>query len=424
MEMQTAKGVRDLPPEEKQLQIYLTDVLRGIFELYGFQPLETPTLERYETLSAKEGVGEESDVMKETFQLKDQGDRKLGLRFDLTVPLARYMTMNPTLKLPFKRYEFGKVFRDGPIKLGRSREFWQCDGDIIGSSSMLADTECLAILNTAFSKLGLDVVIKVNNRKLLNSLLEAAGISQKEEAIITLDKLEKIGFSGVEKELKEKSYSKKQLDNLFSLLKKADSLDKVKKLVNDKTGVEELEELFSYCKDLGLKNVVFDFTLARGLAYYTGTVFEAYLKKGEVTSSLAGGGRYDQMIGKFSGGSREVPAVGLSFGLVPIMEALKEKKKYDLNPPAKVYVLPINTVKESLELAKKLREEGISASLSLGKKGVSKNLEYAGALGIHYTAILGEDELKKNKILLREMDSGAEQLLTFSQLVSKLKKEK
>ncbi|MBI1968963.1 ATP phosphoribosyltransferase regulatory subunit, partial [Candidatus Woesearchaeota archaeon] len=178
MELQTAKGVRDIPPEEKLLKNQVVRTIQAVFELYGFQPLETPILERYETLTAKFAAGEASDALKETFKLKDQGDRDLGLRFDLTVPLARYIAMNPMLKLPFKRYELGPVFRDGPIKLGRYREFWQCDADIIGASSLLAEAELLALVQTVFNKLQLDVVIKVNNRKILNGLLEQSGITQ------------------------------------------------------------------------------------------------------------------------------------------------------------------------------------------------------------------------------------------------------
>src|SRR3989338_2915117 len=184
MELQTAKGVRDIPPEEKALKNKVVNTLTEVFELYGFAPLETPILERYETLAAKFAAGEESDALKETFTLIDQGDRKLGLRFDLTVPLARFMAMNPTLKMPFKRYEIGRVFRDGPIKLGRYRELWQCDIDTIGSSSMLAEAELLAVVQAAFQKMGIEVVLKINNRKLLNGLLAQTGMSS--EAIIVL----------------------------------------------------------------------------------------------------------------------------------------------------------------------------------------------------------------------------------------------
>lgn len=427
MELQTAKGVRDIAPEEKALKNQVMNMLTEVLELYGFAPLETPILERYETLAAKFAAGEASDALKETFKLTDQGGRELGLRFDLTVPLARFIAMNPMLKMPFKRYEVGQVFRDGPIKLGRYREFWQCDIDIIGSSSMLADAEILAVVDAVFRKLGLDIVIKVNNRKVLNGILEQAGViakEEKEKAIIAIDKLDKIGKEGVGKELQERKFSKKQIDGIFALVKENTFLTELKKKLTDaegQQGIQELEELFLYLKAMDISAVQFDVSLARGLAYYTGTVFEARLKKGAISSSVAGGGRWDNMIGNFRGGGREVPAVGVAFGLEPIMDTLRLEKKVKSKSVAQVYVIPINTVAESLSIVQELRAGGVAASFSLGKKGVSKNLEYASSLGIPYVIIIGEDELKKKKILLRDMNDGTEQLLAVKEVAKKLK---
>ncbi len=427
MEMQTAKGVRDIPPEEKIIQNKVVGTLKEIFERFGFAPLETPIIERYETLAAKFAAGEASDALKETFKLKDQGGRDLGLRFDLTVPLARYIATNPTLKLPFKRYELGIVFRDGPIKAGRVRQFWQCDVDTVGVSSMLADAELLAVADTVFKKLGLNVVIKVNNRKLLNGLLEQAGINKKEEAIIVIDKLAKTGQKGVMEELKQKGYSEKQIKQMFNFINPDNTLEQLKTKLNNETGKEglaELEELFSYLKAMKV-SAEFDSSLARGLAYYTGTVFEVFAKKSAITSSLAGGGRWDDLIGKFIGGERQVPAVGIAFGLVPIMEVIKSEPKFEkelkTKTLAKVYIIPINTIKESLKIVQQLREEGINADFALSKKGVSKNLEYASSLGIPCVIIIGETELKKKKVLLRDMVSGQEQLLSIKDAVKKLR---
>jgi len=423
MELQTARGVSDVAPEEKIVQNKVVDTIRGVFELYGFLPLETPIIERYETLAAKYGAGSGSDVLKETFKLQDQGKRNLGLRFELTTSLARYIAMNPNLKMPFKRYEMGPVFRDGPIKAGRVRQFWQCDIDTIGTNSMLAEAEILAVVQEVFSRLGLDIVIKINNRKLLSGILEQAGIKKKEEAIISIDKLEKIGVKGVSTELEEKGFTKKQIQEVFSLIKEGVKLNELKKLVKNEEaleGIAELEELFSYLKEMKVK-VDFSVTLARGLAYYTGTVYEVFAKKSQVTSSLAAGGRWNNMIGKFMGGNNEIPAVGVAFGLVPIMEVLKEKDNFLQKTNTKVYVVPINTVKESLQIVQELREKGVAADFSLGKKGVSKNLQYANALGIPYIIIIGEDELKQKKVLLRDMNSGTEQLLSVEQVVKKLK---
>ncbi len=421
MKLQTAKGVRDISPDEKILKNQVVNTLREVFELYGFMPLETPIIERFETLAAKGGAGEESDALKETFQLTDQGKRKLALRFDLTVPLARYVSSNPTLKLPFKRYQVGRVFRDGPIKLGRTREFWQMDVDTVGTSSMLADAEIVAITDSCFDKLGLKVVIKINNRKILNGILEQAGIKKKEEAIISIDKLNKIGKGGVEKELLERKFTKAQVKKVFSIISEGVSLKDLKKQITTEEGIEglkEMEEVFTYLKQMGVKTAKFEVSMARGLAYYTGTVFEVFLKKGKITSSLAGGGRYDEMIGNFMGGGRVVPAVGLAFGLVPIVESLSSE---DAKTLTKVLVIPINTNKESLQIVQELRKSGVNSDFSLGKKGVSKNLQYASSLGIPYVIIVGEKELSKKKVLLRNMESGDESLLSLSGVIKKLK---
>ncbi|PIN87562.1 histidine--tRNA ligase [Candidatus Woesearchaeota archaeon CG10_big_fil_rev_8_21_14_0_10_32_24] len=426
MKMQTAKGVFDTPPEEKIIKNQVLNTLTEVFELYGFAPLETPVIERFETLAAKSGAGEESDALKETFQLTDQGKRKLGLRFEFTTSLARYMAMNTNIKMPFKRYEFGPVFRDGPIKLGRYRQFWQCDVDTVGTSSMLADAECIAIISTAFQKLNFDFEIKINNRKILNGIMTHAGIKEQKEALIAIDKLDKIGKEGVAKELEERGYKKSQIDKLFELILGKVTLTSLKKNLTDPEGIaglNELEELFSYLKKMNVKEAVFDISLARGQAYYTGTVIEAYLKKSKINSSIAGGGRFDDMIGGFIGGGRIVPAVGVSFGLAPIMDAIKMKQDLKIKTPAKVFVLPINALEESLEIVQELRNAGINTDISLGKKGVSNNLQYAAALGIPYVVIFGEKELAQKKVRLRDMVSGKETLLTVKEVIKKLTKK-
>src|SRR3989344_5299545 len=423
MELQTAKGVRDLAPEEKMLKNKVVSTITKTFELYGFAPLETPILERYETLAAKYGAGAESDVLKETFKLTDQGGRNLGLRFEFTTSLARFVAQNPTLKMPFKVYQCGSNFRDGPIKLGREREFWQCDADTIGTTSMLAEAEQIALLATVFRELKFKFVIKVNNRKVLNGILKQSGITEVREALIAIDKLDKIGKPGVADELRQRGYGKVQSDKVFSFLTKGATISSLKKKVEDeegKQGLTELEELFGYLEAMGVKEIEFDLSLARGQAYYTGTVIEAYLKSSAVTSSIASGGRYDKMIGNFMGGGREVPATGISFGLTPMMEQLKAQNKLEEKTPAKVLVIPINTIEESLKIVQELRQNGIAADFALGKKGVSKNLEYANAFSIPYVAIIGEEELKKKKVLLKEMSSGTEQMLSIKDLVKKL----
>ncbi|HLD00972.1 MAG TPA: histidine--tRNA ligase [Candidatus Nanoarchaeia archaeon] len=428
MDLQLAKGVNDVPPEEKIVQDKIVNTIKETFEIYGFAPLETPILERYETLSAKFGAGAGSDALKETFKLTDQGNRNLGLRFELTTSLGRYMAMNPNLKLPFKRYEVGPVFRDGPIKLGRSRQFWQCDADIIGTKSMLAEAEILALTTSIFKKLRLEVVIKVNNRKLLNGILTQSGIKNPEkavEAIIIIDKLDKIGPREAAQELENKGFSQKIIQALFNLLPENATLKDLTPILTDpegKEGLQELEELFSYLRSMKLDSVKFDVSLARGLGYYTGTVYEVVLPAGPISSSLAGGGRWDKMIGKFRGGEGEVPAVGIALGLVPIMEVMKTKLKLTVSTPAVVYVIPISAEIDFLPLVQQLRDKGIKTSFSLGKKGVSKNLEYASSLGIPYVIIVGEREIKENKVLLRDMDSGMESQLSLSEAIKRLNK--
>src|SRR3989338_1851554 len=251
MELQTAKGVKDIPPEEKILKNSIVQTIQRTFERYGFAPLETPMLERYETLAAKFAAGTESDAVKETFKLKDQGGRNLGLRFEFTTSLARFVAQNQTLKMPFKVYQAGPVFRDGPIKLGREREFWQADADTIGASSMLAEAEQIALLCDVFRQLNFKFFIKVNNRKILNGILKQCGIMEVREALIAIDKLDKIGKPGVADELKQRGYGKAQADKVFSFLTKGATVSSLKKKIKDEEGkqcIAELEELFGYLK--------------------------------------------------------------------------------------------------------------------------------------------------------------------------------
>jgi len=236
--------------------------------------------------------------------------------------------------------------------------------------------------------------------------------------------LDKIGRVGVAEELKQRGYNKTQIEKVFSFLAKGVTPSSLKKKITDeegKQGLAELDELFGYLKIMGVKEIEFDLSLARGQAYYTGTVIEVYLKDSDITSSIAAGGRYDNMVGNFMGGGREIPAVGVSFGITPIMEEMKVQSKMGEKTPARILVIPINTISESLKIAQELRKNGISTDFVLGKKGVSKNLEYANALAIPYVAIIGEEELKKKKIMLKEMSSGTEQLLSMKDLVKKLR---
>ncbi|NQU98482.1 histidine--tRNA ligase [Candidatus Woesearchaeota archaeon] len=418
MKLMNAKGVRDFPPEEKIIRQEIVDTLRETFEEYGFNPLETPVIERYDLLSSKYAGGDE--ILKETFKFKDQGKRELGLRYDLTVPFARFVGMNPNMKMPFKRYQIGRVYRDGPIKLGRYREFWQCDVDVVGSKNMMADAELLLITSDVFKKLGLKVVIKINNRKILDGIMESAGVSKSKwnNAILSMDKLEKQGKNEVMKELKQKGISNDSIAKIFGMIQKKKTNKKtisnlklfLKKGIG-KEGLEEIEELLKY-----VKNVEFDPSLARGLAYYTGPVYEVFTKG--IGSAITAGGRYDNMIGEFLGKGK-YPATGISFGLELITDVMKSSAKK--KSVTKVYVIPIKTPNESLKIAQELRKAGIKTDLDIVGKGISKNLDFANSQGIPYILFVGQKELAKKKVKLRDMKSGKERLISVKEAIKKLK---
>ncbi|MBS3164016.1 histidine--tRNA ligase [Candidatus Woesearchaeota archaeon] len=422
MDLQLAKGTRDFAPEEKILRMHVESALQASFEEFGFNPLETPVLERWETLSSKYAGG--AEILKESFRLKDQGDRELGLRYDLTVPFSRFVGMNPELKMPFKRYQMGPVFRDGPIKLGRYREFWQCDVDVVGVKSVLADAELLAVAQTVFRKLELPVTLKVNHRKLLNGVLAACGVREKlTETILCLDKLEKVGPAEVKKELAALGVSGS--DALLPALSRESSnektLAKLRALMRDDEGgqgLAEVEELLRFCSLLGVE-VQLEPSLARGLAYYTGPVFEAFLRDSQITSSVAGGGRYDGMIGQFLGRG-EHPATGISFGLEVITDALRLSGRKFPKSVVQVYVIPIKAQDEALAILAQLRAKGIRADIEQLSRGISKSLEYAAAMGIPYVLLIGQKELKEGKVRLRDMRSGEEKLLTADEAAAAL----
>ena len=397
--------MRDFLPEEQVVRQKIMDILRSEFELYGFRPLDTPAIESFEVLSAKYAGGEE--ILSETFSLTDRGKRKLGLRYDLTVPLSRFITENPQLKLPFKRYQIAKVWRDGPVGFGRYREFWQCDIDTIGSKSMKAEAEILAIADSSYKKIGLPVTIKVSNRKLLDGILDYLKVTDKKSAMVTIDKISKMPRAALIKEFESNGI--KNGSKLLDFFKENTKLSDIKKIIPDNEGVIELEELFVYLKQYKTK-VNFSVELARGLSYYTSTIFEVFLKKGKISSSLGGGGRYDKMIGNFA--KQEYPAVGISFGLDRIYDALD---KTDNKSNTQIYVIPIGT--DAIEIVQELRNTGINAEIDISGKGISKNLNYANSLKIPYVIFVGEKEMQSGKFKLKEMESGKEQLLTLGQIL-------
>ena len=419
MELQLPKGTRDLKPEEAIVRGKIVLALKEVFELYGYSPLETPSFERLDILASKYAGGDE--ILKETFKFKDQGKRDLALRYDLTVPMCRFVGMNPNVKLPFKRYQIGEVFRDGPVEKARYRQFTQCDVDVAGIKGMAADSEIIALASRVFKKLGFEPIIKVNNRKLLNDLLIKVGVKKDklETAILSIDKLEKFGLETVKKELKDKKIDDKTISNIIKIIdikgSNNEKINNIRRIINNSEGLKEIEELFSLLKVLNV-NAEFDASLARGLAYYTGTVVEVFLKNSPVKSAVCAGGRYDKMIGEFLG-KGEFSAVGISFGLDRIYDAYAEKNKDGQKTTAKVYIIPINTLNDSLKIAEELRNENVKADIDLAGKGPSKNLQYANSLGIPYALFVGEEELKQKKVKLKDMKSGKETLMTAQELV-------
>jgi histidyl-tRNA synthetase len=337
--------------------------------------------------------------------------------------------MNPQTKLPFKRYQIGSVFRDGPIKAGRYREFYQCDVDVVGVSSTLADAEIISLLSFVFKKLNLDVVIEINSRKLLEDIMEVIEIpkDKKITTIITIDKLKKIGRKEVKKELILKGIAEEKCEKLLEVLlvegSNLEKLEKIKNAIGDskvanlKRGVEELTELFSYLESFKV-DYLFLPSLARGLGYYTGPIYEVFLKNTIIMdSSIAGGGRWDNMIGKYLNKEESsFPATGVSFGLEPIMEIIKKRDGLGSSTTAKLFVIPIGkeNINSAISITQKIREQNIPTIIDLMNKSVSKNLDYADKLKIPFVGFLGNDEIKENRIKIKNLMTGKEELLEVS----------
>lgn len=420
MELQLPKGTRDLKPNEMIVRNSILNTLKETFEVYGFSPLETPILERYEILASKYAGG--SEILKETFKLYDQGKRNLGLRYDLTVPLARFIGMNQNLKLPFKRYQIGEVFRDGPIEKARYRQFTQCDVDVIGSKDMTSDAEIIALTNTIFQKLQLDFTIKINNRKLLNDLLNYCKVPLKdwEYALITIDKLYKIGIKEVKHELGKK-INKDSIEEIEKILfipgNNQEKVAELKKRLKNSQGLEEIQQLLGYLEIMEV-NAKFDISLARGLSYYTGTVIEVVLNNSKVKSSVCGGGRYNKIIGSFLGRG-DFPAIGISFGLDRIYDAHLEKIGSQQDSVTQYYVIPIKTLNESIKIAEELRKNGFKVDIDLSGKDVKKNLSYANYFKIPYVIFIGSEELSKNMMKIRDMKTGKEELIDINEFIFK-----
>ena len=414
MKLETPPGTRDFLPEEMLKRQELFDRIRLTFEKYGFSPAETPAFEYSEILEGK--YGEEEKLI---YRFEDMGGRKLALRYDLTVPLVRMFSSNqPTL--PFKRYCISRVWRFDRPQKGRYREFWQCDVDTIGVSGMKADAEVAACAIDALNAIGLkNFEFRINNRKLLDGLLEKCGIPKEKEldAFRALDKLEKQGMEHVKKEFLERGVENgDRLLGMFSLK----TLEEVEKEIGKNEGIDELRQILEYLKAMGLdKNVVLDLSMVRGLDYYTGPIFE--VKEGDY-GSIAGGGRYDNLIGDLSGKSS--PAVGISLGIERIAEVMREKKLLTERKTAtEVYVLCADSESfaKALEITKTVRSLGISAETDLLDRNFGNQMKYASKSNIPKVVIVGQRDLKQGNVTVKDMKTGEQKAVKVQDLTKTLK---
>ena len=437
------KGTRDYSPDEMKKREYLFEVFRYNFNLYGFNCIETPSMENSEVLNGK--YGEEGDRL--IYRILDSGDflknidnkenissnnlksqiSKKGLRYDLTVPFARYVSMNRNkITMPFKRYQIQPVWRADRPQKGRFREFYQCDVDYIGTKSIVCESEIISLVYSIFNKLKFDdFKIKLNNRKILLGISEELNFKDKfEKFCILIDKIDKIGVSGLKKEMKLNKFPTSSIKKLISLieLKGNNSLkiNYVKTfLSNSKIGLEginEIENLMKIKNDFSL-----DFTLARGLSYYTSTIFEVVSTNNNI-GSLCGGGRYDDLTEIF--GYKNISGIGISFGIERIIEVLNTNnlfpKKIESDNNVLISYLSNDLIKNSLKLANKLRENGIPTDLYSEKARLKKQLQYANNNNIPFVIIIGEDEIKNGKYILKNMKDGNQNLLTINEIINKM----
>ncbi|MBI5347590.1 MAG: histidine--tRNA ligase [Candidatus Aenigmarchaeota archaeon] len=396
------RGTQDFMPEDMIRRNYVFATIKDVFERFGFDPIETPAFEEWQLLAAKSGEA----IKDEIYYFKDKSDRELGLRFDLTVPLARIVATQQLAK-PFRRYCIGRVWRYDKPGSGRKREFWQADVDIVGSSEAKADAECIAAVCTVLEELGIDFTVRINNRKLMDAFLKSIG-ADAAEVFRSIDKLEKIGREGVEKELSEKGIDSKKISKILKFIES--DLKTVKQYI--KESVEEINALLKALKPYGLdKKIKVDMSFVRGLEYYTGLVFEI-VSQGP---SIAGGGRYDDLVKQLGG--EEVPATGISIGIERIMDIAKIDAPKTI---VDIYIATVSNVwNEAVKIAKKLRKK-LNVEIDASGRGLSKQLEYAGNKGIKKVIILGEKDLAEKQVTVRDMKTGEEKKIALGRLVKEL----
>ena len=445
------KGTRDFSPMEMAKRNYIFDTIKQVYQLYGFQQIETPAMETLGTLMGK--YGEEGDKL--LFKVLNSGDylskvtpeelaernslrlaAKLcekGLRYDLTVPFARYVVMHrEELQLPFKRYQMQPVWRADRPQKGRYREFWQFDGDIVGSDSLLNEVELMQIIDTVFTRFGVRVQIKINNRKILTGIAEVIGAADKiVDITVAIDKLDKIGLDNVNQELREDGLSDEQIEKLQPIISLEGTNDEklntiAEVLATSDTGLKGVEEtrfILDTLKTLGLKNEIqLDLTLARGLNYYTGAIFEVKALDVQI-GSITGGGRYDNLTGIF--GMPGISGVGISFGVDRIFDVLNALDCYPKDATNGTQLLFINFGdKETaycLPAVAKAREAGIRTEIFPDSTKMKKQMSYANAKQIPFVALAGENEMAEGKLTLKNMESGEQSLVTIDEIIKTIK---
>ncbi len=440
------KGTRDFGSLEMSKRNYIFNTIRSVFELYGFRQIETPAMENLSTLMGK--YGEEGDKL--LFKILNSGDflhgmtpdevaststLKLatkfcekGLRYDLTVPFARYVVQHrEELQLPFRRYQIQPVWRADKPQKGRYREFYQCDVDVVGSDSLLNEVDLMQITDTIFSRFGVRVIIKINNRKILTGIAEAIGEADKIiDITVAIDKLDKIGIDAVNEELRNDGISEEAIAKLQPIINlqgtNAQKLDTIAEVLKDsevgQKGVEELRFILNTCDGILKNELQLDLTLARGLNYYTGAIFEVKAADVQI-GSITGGGRYDNLTGIF--GLPGLSGVGISFGADRIYDVLNQLDLYPQEAINGTQLLFINfgekEVAYCLPIAKACREAGIRTEVYADAVKMKKQMSYANALNIPFVALVGENEMAEGKVMLKNMTTGEQKLVTPEELI-------
>lgn len=431
MKPNRARGTRDFLPEAMHVRLEVLETLSRIFRDHGFEPIDTPAFERIETLTGKYGDEGDRLIFKILARGKagEEGKCDLALRYDLTVPLARLVAMNPGLRMPFKRFHMGPVWRADRPARGRFREFWQCDGDILGTTSTLAEAECLAFAYRALDALGFgDVVLRLNDRRLLRGLASHLGVAEREtELLVAIDKLDKIGREGVDAELEGRGFDAQVIEGLWTVLAGDDDpLERMARVLGEQPGtgnaVQDMQDVMRRAVALGCpaEQLVVDPTLARGLDYYTGPIWEGVLPGADM-GTICSGGRYDGLIRTLGG--PDVPAVGISLGLDRLLVLHEERAATQTRTSAPVFatIYDSDTESYSIEACAALRAAGIGVDLYPDSRKLKAQLKYANARGYKWILLAGPDEMSARTLTIKNMETGGQDRLPFDQAAAFLR---